>query len=149
MWRRKLYDSGTNSVARKMREFDQETMQLIAAFENLTGTEVRDVVKNDTIYFLVNPGKAALAIGKGGQAVQAAERDFNKPIRVYEWAESSEQFIKNLIPYAKKIVFNGEKATVTVDSKERGAVIGKGGSNVNALRELLGRNSSIKELKVV
>ena len=132
-----------------MREFDTETMQLIAGFENLTGTEVRDVIKNDNIYFLVNPGKASLAIGKGGQAVQEAERLLQKPIRIYEWAEDPEQFIKNLIPSAKKIDINGEKATVTVDARERGAVIGKGGSNVNVLRELLSRNSPIKELKVV
>jgi N utilization substance protein A len=132
-----------------VREFDADTMQLIAGFENLTGTEVRDVIKNDVIYFLVNPGKAALAIGKGGQAVQEAERQLNKPIRIFEWAENPEQFIKNLIPSVKKIELNGEKAIVTVDPKERGSVIGKGGSNVNVLRELLSRNSPIKELKVL
>ncbi|MFH0830334.1 MAG: NusA-like transcription termination signal-binding factor [Candidatus Aenigmatarchaeota archaeon] len=132
-----------------MREFDTETMQLIAAFEQLTGSEVRDIVKNESLHFLVNPGKAALAIGKGGAAVQNAEKVFKKQIRIYEWADQSEQFVRNLIPSAKSIKIDGEKAIVTVDSKERGAVIGRGGANINALRELLIRNSSLKELKVV
>lgn len=132
-----------------MREFDTETMQLIAAFEQLTGSEVRDIVRNETLHFLVNPGKAALAIGKGGAAVQNAEKVFKKQIKIYEWAEQADQFVKNLIPSAKIIKIEGERAMVTVDSKDRGAVIGKGGANINALRELLIRNSTLKELKVV
>jgi NusA-like KH domain protein len=132
-----------------MREFDQETIGLIAAFEKLTGTEVRDCIRNDAIYFLVNPGKAAAAIGKGGQNVQNAESVLRKPIKVYEWAENEEQFLRNMISGVKKLEISGEKAIVTVDTKERGAVIGKGGSNINAIRELLSRNSRIKELKIL
>lgn len=132
-----------------MREIDQEAMQLIAAFEKLSHTEVRDCIRNDTIYFLVNPGKAAMAIGKGGETVKNAESMFKKQIKIYEWAENEEQFVRNLIPGIKKIDINGGKATVTIDVKERGAVIGKGGSNINAIRELLSRNSNIKELKVI
>lgn len=124
-------------------------MQLIAAFEQLTGAGVRDVVRNDVLHFLVNPGKAALAIGKGGAAVQNAERVLQKSIRVYEWAEQPEHFVRNLIPSAKGVKIDGEKATVTIESKDRGAVIGKGGANITALRELLTRNSNLKELKVV
>jgi len=132
-----------------VREIDQEAMQLIAAFEKMSHTEVRDCIRNDVIYFLVNPGKAALAIGKGGETVKSAEAFFKKQIKIYEWAESDEQFIRNIIPGIKKLELNGEKAIVTVDPKERGGVIGKGGSNINALRELLSRNSGIKELKVL
>jgi N utilization substance protein A len=124
-------------------------MQLIAAFEKLSHTEVRDCIRNDVIYFLVNPGKAAVAIGKGGETVKSAENLFKKQIKIYEWAENDEQFIKNLIPGIKKLELNGEKAVVTIEAKERGAVIGKGGSNINALRELLNRNSGIKEVKIL
>ncbi len=132
-----------------MREFDTETMQLIAAFEQLTGAGVRDVVRNDVLHFLVNPGKVALAIGKGGAAVQNAERVLQRPIRVYEWSEQAEHFVRNLIPSAKTVKIEGEKASVVIEGKDRGAVIGKGGTNINALRELLIRNSNLKELKVV
>ena len=133
----------------RVREIDQEAMQLIAAFEKLSHTEVRDCIRNDSIYFLVNPGKAAMAIGKGGETVKNAESLFKKQIKIYEWAENEEQFVKNLVPGIKKLEINGEKAIVTIDAKERGAVIGKGGANINALRELLSRNSNIKELKIL
>jgi len=132
-----------------MREIDQEAMQLINAFEKMTGTEVRDCLKNEALYFLVNPGKAAMAIGKGGQNVQNAESFFKKQIKIYEWSENEEQFIRNMIPGIKKLEINGGKAVVTIDSKERGGVIGKGGANINAIRELLSRNSGIKELKIL
>jgi N utilization substance protein A len=132
-----------------MREIDQESMQLIAAFEKLSHTEVRDCIRNDMIYFLVNPGKVAIAIGKGGETVKNAEGMFKKQIKIFEWAENDEQFIRNMIPGIKKLEINGEKAIVTVDPKERGGVIGKEGRNINAIRELLLRNSNVKELKVL
>ncbi len=131
------------------REFDNFTIQAIREFESMTGTEVRDCLINEYIYFLVNPGKAALAIGKGGQAVKSAEADMNKQIKIYEWNEDVQHFIKNLIPCAQKIVLNGGGATVTIPSKEKGSIIGKGGSNIKALRELVLRNSDLKDLRVV
>lgn len=132
-----------------MREFDQETIQLIAAFEKLTGSEVRDCIKDGAIFFLVNPGKAAAAIGRGGQNVQAAEKALNSQIKVYEWAEDSVAFIRNLIPGAEKIELSDGKATVSIDGKIRGIVIGKAGANIKILRELVERNSNVKELKVI
>ena len=132
-----------------MRAFDQDTIQLITEFEKLTGSEVRDCIKDGAIFFLVNPGKAAAAIGKGGQNVQAAEKVLNSQIKVYEVAEDSVAFIRNLIPHAEKIELADGKALVSIDSKMRGAVIGKAGSNIKILRELVERNSNVKELKVI
>jgi NusA-like KH domain protein len=131
------------------REFDNQTILAINEFEQLTGTEVRDCILNDTVYFLVNTGKAALAIGKNGQAVRAAENQLKRVIKIYEWDQNVEQFIKNLIPSAQKINITGDTATVTVPAKDRGGIIGKGGSNIKAIRELLIRNSELKELRVV
>ena len=87
--------------------------------------------------------------GKGGQTIKAAEHHLKKQIKIFEWAEDNEQFIKNLIPKATKVTLNGENAQVTLNAKDRGAVFGKGGSNIKIIRELLSRNSSIKDLKVV
>jgi N utilization substance protein A len=132
-----------------MREFDAETLNMITAFENITGTEVRDCLIGETVYFVVNPGKAAMAIGRGGQNIKAAERMLRKQIRVYEWAEEIKQFVKNLVPCAQRIDILGEKVTILINQKERGAIIGRGGNNVKVLRELLERNSEIKDLKVI
>jgi len=132
-----------------MREFDTDLIKLIAAFEQITRTEVRDCITNEALYFLVNPGKIAVAIGKGGQTIKSAERTLKKQIKIFEWAEDDKQFIKNMIPQAQKITINNGNAQVTLNAKDRGAVFGKGGSNIKIIREFLSRNSEVKELKVV
>jgi len=126
-----------------------KTIQIINAFEGITGTEVRDCIPcEDKIYFLVNAGKAALAIGKGGKRVQTAERLLGKQIRVLEFDEKPEKFIKNLIPVADKIEIKGKCANVKISGKKRGAVIGKSGENIKILREIIGRNSDLEDLRV-
>jgi len=132
-----------------MRNFDTKTIRMITAFENITGTEVRDCIYSETVYFLVNPGKIAKTIGKNGQTIKTAERLLRKSIKVFEWDSDEERFIKSMIPQAQNIVINENRATVTLDSKDRGAVIGRKGYNIKMIRELLERNSNIKELKIL
>jgi NusA-like KH domain protein len=132
-----------------MRNFDTDIIRVITAFENITGTEVRDCVCSETVYFLVNPGKMAMAIGRNGHNIKIAEKMLKKPIKIFEWNEDCNQFIKNLIPSAQKIDMNGEKITITLDKENRGIVIGRKGSNIKVIREFLERNSNIKDLKVI
>jgi NusA-like KH domain protein len=132
-----------------MRNFDNDIIRVITAFENITGTEVRDCVCSEVIYFLVNPGKMALAIGKDGHNIKTAEKMLKKPIKIFEWSEDSEQFIKNLIPSVQKIDINGDKVTLAIDMETRGMVIGRKGCNIKVIREFLERNSNIKDLKIL
>jgi NusA-like KH domain protein len=132
-----------------MRNFDTDIIRVINAFENITGTEVRDCVCSDVIYFLVNPGKMAVAIGKNGHNIKTAEKMLKKSIKIFEWSEDCEQFIKNMIPSVQKIDINGEKATLSIEIESRGMVIGKKGCNIKVIREFLSRNSNIKDLKIL
>jgi NusA-like KH domain protein len=132
-----------------MRKFDTELIQIITAFENITGTEVRDCINSNVVYFVVNTGKIALTIGKNGKNIKTAERILKKAIKVFEWNENSKEFLNNMIPKAQKIQINGDSAVVILSRENRGAVIGKGGDNINAIRKFLERNSTIKKLKVV
>jgi N utilization substance protein A len=132
-----------------MRNFDNNTLMVITAFENITGTEVRDCICSDIIYFLVNPGKIAMTIGKNGNNIKTAEKMLGKPIKVFEWAEDEREFLKNMVSRAQKIDLRDEKAIVTINQEDRGAVIGREGSNIKTIRELLVRNSNIKELKIL
>jgi NusA-like KH domain protein len=132
-----------------MRNFDNDIIRVITAFENITGTEVRDCVCSDVIYFLVSPGKMALAIGKDGHNIKTAEKMLKKPIKIFEWSEDCEQFIKNLIPSVQKIDIDGNKATLLIETETRGIVIGKKGCNIKVIRNFLERNSNIKDLKIL
>ena len=132
-----------------MRDFNNDTIKIITTFENITGTEVRDCVCSKTIYFLVNPGKIAMTIGKSGHNIKNAEKMLGRSIKVFEWSEDNKEFIKNMISKAKKIELKDGKAVVTIGQENRGAVIGRNGYNIKAIRELLTRNSDIKELKIL
>lgn len=132
-----------------MRNFDTDIIKIITAFENITGTEVRDCINSKIVYFVVNKGKIATTIGKNGKNIKTAERILKKSIKVFEWDEDDEQFLKNMIPKAQKIQINGESAVVTLSHENRGAVIGKQGNNINAIRKFLERNSKIKKLKIL
>lgn len=132
-----------------MRNFDTESLRVITAFENITGSEVRDCIIADIIYFLVNPGKAALAIGKNGQTIKTAEKMIGKQIKILEFSEEEKQFIKNLVPQAQRIEINEKRAIVAINHKDRGAVIGRGGNKIKIIRTFLDRNSNIKELKIL
>ena len=132
-----------------MRDFDSDTLKLITTFEDLTGSFVRDCINSDRLYFLVDKGMIAVAIGKEGNKIKNAERILGKPIKLFEWNEEGKEFIKNLIPQAQKIEIKNSNASVSIENKNRGAVIGSGGNNIKIIRELLGRNSEIKDLKVL
>ncbi|MEM5804868.1 MAG: NusA-like transcription termination signal-binding factor [Candidatus Aenigmatarchaeota archaeon] len=132
-----------------MKEFNTEDILAIAAFENLTGCEVRDYINCETLYFLVGEGRAAMAIGKEGKNIKNAERILQKPIKIFEFSYDTTKFVKNLIPQAQKVGIEGEKIVVNIPSKERGAVIGKAGAKIKIIRELLERNSGFKELKIL
>jgi len=132
-----------------MRNFDNDTIRVITAFENITGTEVRDCICSGIVYFLVNPGKIAITIGKNGHNIKTAEKMLGKPIKVFEWAEDDREFIKNMVGRVLRIEIKEEKAIVTINREDRGSVIGREGCNIKIIRELLIRNSNVKELKIL
>jgi NusA-like KH domain protein len=137
-----------------LRELDIDTIRAINAFESITGSEVRDCIRiaaagHRAIYFLINPGKAGLAIGKAGERVKMAERLIGCQIHIFEFDQDIMKFLKNLIPAARSIVISGSRATVSIAKADKGLVIGREGSNIKVLKELLSRNSNIRELRIV
>lgn len=132
--------------------FNTESIRLITLFENLTGTAVKDCVidsANNTVYFVIEEGKIAIAIGKNGGSVKNAERLIKKNIKIFEFSPDLSCFIKNLIPQATEIkIKNGEKISVEVrvEKKDRAIVIGREGKNLKLYKELLERNHGVNEL---
>lgn len=134
-----------------MRQFDNDAMQLISAFERITRSRVRDCLKIDgedgpEVLFLIDHGGMGKAIGKNGSNIKNAEDTFGCRIKVFEYSENESQFIKNLVPSAKSVKVENGKAFIK--TQKRGAVIGKNGSNIKILKQILERNSTIKEIEV-
>lgn len=131
-----------------VRDFDADAINLMNLFEKQTHAAVRDCISNENIYFLVEEGKAGLAIGKGGENVKKLQSMLKKRVRVWEYNSDVKEFVKNMIPETDKIEQNGTKITIIIKSQDRGRVIGKGGENVKTIKEFLRRNSGVEELDV-
>ena len=122
---------------------------MINLFHNLTGTNVVDCInEDDCVYFVVAEGQYGLAVGKNGVKIKNAERVFKKMIKVFEFARSVEDFVKNLVPDTESIEVKGGLILVRVKPQNRARVIGKAGKNVKIINKFLQRLFDVEELKV-
>jgi len=133
-----------------------DELKCIALFEQLTGAAADDcVIEPDRIIFVVKEGQMGRAIGKGGSTINKVREMFKKQIDVAEDAETVEAFIRGMFPGVQLRSISmkegeGAKkfAQITVDSKDRGAVIGRGGSRIKLARTLVERRFGA-ELKLI
>jgi len=137
----------------------EREMKYIALFQDVTGASVRDCIiddENNRIIFLVKPGEVGLAIGKGGVNIKRLRRLLDKDIEVVEYAEKLEELASNALMPARvkgvKLVrtSNGRKIVyVTIDPKDKGIAIGKGGKNVSKAKLILKRYFDVDSVIIV
>jgi len=137
----------------------EREMKYIALFQDVTGASVRDCIiddENNRIIFLVKPGEVGLAIGKGGVNIKRLRRLLDKDIEVVEYAEKLEELAANALMPARvkgvKLVrtSNGRRIVyVTVDPKDKGIAIGKGGRNVSKAKLILKRYFDVDSVIIV
>lgn len=128
---------------------DKKVLQYISLFQNLTGSHIIDCIDTEEeIYFIVPEGNYGLVVGKNGTKIKNAERVFKKHIKIFEYSDNLEQFIKNLIPEIENI--NNQEGVITIKVRQnaKARVIGKGGEKIKLLNEILKRLFNIESLKV-
>ncbi|MCG7841140.1 MAG: NusA-like transcription termination signal-binding factor, partial [Methanomassiliicoccales archaeon] len=77
--------------------FTEETLRYIALFEKVTKARVRDCMETeDKLVYVVDPGQANRAVGKGGENVIMLKNTTGKNIQVVEFSDDPETFIKNV-----------------------------------------------------
>jgi N utilization substance protein A len=136
-----------------------EELGLMSLFQSISGATVRDCVQDskiDRVIFVVNKGEMGLAIGKSGSTIKSVEKAIGKPVELVEWSDDARQFIMNsLNPQYVSDVKVSEKAdgtkvaTVIVDEKKKGAVLGKGGRNAEKARLLAKRYFQVEAIHIV
>ena len=132
-------------------KFDTETIRLITFFENFTGVSVKDCLVGDNcIYFIVEEGKVGIAIGRNGSSVKNVERMVGRSIKLFEFSNDLNVFVKKLIPQVNGIKIRDENGKVIVDikveKKNRALVIGRDGRNLKVFKKLLQRTHNVNEL---
>ena len=97
-----------------------------------------------------------LAIGKSGETIKKVQKAIGKQVELVEWSDDAKQFILNSLnpQYVSEIRMNekadGSKtATVVVDEKKKGAILGKGGRNAEKARLLAKRYFSVETIQIV
>lgn len=133
----------------------EDTLRYITLFENMTKTHVKDCMETeDKLVFVVDPGQANRAVGKGGENVIRLKNTTGKNIQVIEYSDDAEQFIKNVFyNYGVQSVSIENRgaivhATVTVDPKVKGRAIGKNGRNLKIARDIVARHHNVQSIIV-
>jgi N utilization substance protein A len=136
-----------------------EELGLMSLFQNLSGATARDCVidqKVERIIFIISKGEMGLAIGKSGETIKKAQKAMGKQIELVEWADEPKQFVMNCLnPQLISEIRMSERAdgaktaTVVVDEKKKGAILGKGGRNAEKARLLAKRYFSIETIHIV
>ncbi|VVC02886.1 KH domain protein [Candidatus Burarchaeum australiense] len=129
-----------------MVTLSNDEMKCIELFESQTGAIVKDcLIGEEGIAFVIKEGEMGRAIGKGGSSLERARKAFGKPLFVVESADDIKDFVVNLlkpVPISNLNIQekdNTRTAIVTVDARDRGAAIGKGGERIKMEKALLRR----------
>jgi len=132
-------------------KLDQETVGLSLVMENVSGARVKDCFQDDdTIYFIVAQGEIGKAIGKSGMNIKRVQDELHKKIKVVEFRERMEDFVRNIIyPVSVQEIVEEENAIILKDnsSKTKGLLIGRSGKNLKFINRAVQRFFG-KEVKV-
>jgi len=126
-----------------------DSIRTIALFEKITNVHAKDcLITEDCVYFLVDPDKIGLAIGKNGTVIKEVRKSLGKQVKIFGYSDKPEDMIRNMIPNIKNLNFNNETMVITVSPEDKVAVIGKNGRNIKAIKEIMERHFSIKHIKL-
>ena len=136
-------------------KIDREAMELISLFNNISGAIIKDCLifkspenESEIIVFLVKEEDVGRAIGKAGEHVKDLKIKLQKKIDVIAFSEDLNKFIKNILQTTKNAITiqnieikenKNQKKTViiTVRPQDRGKAIGKEGSMIRKIKELV------------
>lgn len=126
-----------------------QSIRTIAAFEKMTKVHARDcIIMDDSIYFLVDPDKIGFAIGRNGSHIREVSKVFGKTVRLFAYHREPEEMLRAMIPTVKSIDMVRDMLSLTVPASDRVAVIGKGGRNIRAIKEIMKRHFAIKTVRL-
>ncbi len=138
---------------------DTDSLRYIAALEIVSKARVADCIcEEDKITYVVQSGQIGAAIGKGGTNVKKLTKELGKKIHIVELDTDAVKFTHNLLGGAKarSIILKevhdvGNTTKVIViesDAKIRGIILGKGGKNIEMIKNLLKRHHSVDDIIV-
>ncbi len=130
-------------------KLETETIRVMALFESVTKVPAKDcIINEDAAYFLVNPAKVGMAVGKDGMLAKELSRKLRKPVKVLGYFETAEEFIRHAIPGTQEVQAVNGSVMVTVGIQDRTRAIGRNGSNIKMVKEILNRHFGITSVRL-
>lgn len=134
-------------------KLDPDILGLSSILERKIGVHVKDCFKEeDIIYVVVNPGELGKAVGKNGVNIKKIQNQLKRRIRIIEYRDSVESFVKNIIypVNVSEIVLEGDVVEIRDPSRSvKSGLIGRGGKNLVVIQRAVKRFFPGVEVKVV
>jgi transcription termination/antitermination protein NusA len=140
-------------------KLSSDQLGLISIFQNMSGATVRDCIVDDKggrLIFIISKGQMGLAIGKKGATIENIERVVKKPVEVVEWSDDPAEMISNALDprFVSEVRISdrldGTKgASVVVDPRKKGAILGRGGRNAEKARLIAKKYFDIGNLQII
>lgn len=133
-------------------KYDINIIKYISLFESVTRAKLKDCIVDNRVIFITNENEIGKAIGKNGNNIRKIENILKKKIKVVEFSNDVQQFIRNMIYplQAKEIRDDDGNITITgPDTKTKALLIGRESQNLKNLKNAVKRYFPVKDIKVV
>lgn len=134
--------------------YNTQTIRTINMFESVTGVDaLHAIINEDEAFFVVPEGKAGMAIGKGGKIVQKLQNRMDKEVKIYEYSDNIGKFLNNIVPTDIRGVDieedeDGRHVTIKVSKENKGRVVGRNGSKISSIRDILQHTHDVADVQV-
>lgn len=145
-------------------KIDRESMELISLFNNISGAIIKDCLvfkspenSSEVIIFLVKKQDVGKAIGKAGEHVKDLMAKLQKKIDVIPFSADIDEFIQFILNTTKNSIkvqsievkenkIGKKTVIISVRPQDRGKAIGKDGSMIKKIKELVIRHFEVNNV---
>ena len=151
-------------MLKKNVRIDRESMELISLFNNISGAIIKDCLvfkspenSSEVIIFLVKKQDVGKAIGKAGEHVKDLMAKLQKKIDVIPFSADLDEFIQFILNTTKNSIkvqsievkeskIGKKTIIISVRPQDRGKAIGKDGSMIKKIKELVLRHFEVNNV---